>query len=85
MAGTPMTWLAKGADWLKLVGVLAELQPMDLAHLVSQVRAKRRKTPLPEANGDFYGMGDLLTPEEQDIRLRVREVMQREIAPIVNE
>jgi glutaryl-CoA dehydrogenase len=85
MAGSPMSWLAKGADLLKLVGVMADLEPIDLAHLVGQVRAKRHRAPLPEANGDFYAVGDLLTLEEQDIRQRVREVMQRDVAPIVNE
>jgi glutaryl-CoA dehydrogenase len=77
--------LAREIDVVKLVGILAELQPADLAHLASQVRAKHRKTPLPEAHGDFYELGQLLPPDELAIKLRVREAMAREVAPIVND
>jgi glutaryl-CoA dehydrogenase len=80
--------IAKRVDLAKLVAIFAELEPEDLAHLASQVRAKharQRGAPLPEAHGDFYGFGDLLPPEELAIKLRVREFMRREIAPIVNQ
>ena len=77
--------LAKRVDLVKLIGILVELEPDDLAHLGSQVRSKHRKTPLPEAHGDFYGLGEVLTPEELEIKLRVRAFMRREIAPIVND
>ena len=72
--------LARRVDLAKLVGIFAELEPEDLAHLASQVRAKHRKTPLPEAHGDFYSLGEQLAPEELAIKLRVREFVQREIA-----
>jgi glutaryl-CoA dehydrogenase len=77
--------LAKRVDLPKLIGVFSELEPEDLAHLASQVRARHRKEPLPAAHGDFYGIGELLSPEELEIKLRVREFMRREIAPIVND
>jgi glutaryl-CoA dehydrogenase len=77
--------LAKRVDLGKLIGVLAELEPEDLAHLASQVRAKHGKTPLPEARGDFYDLGELLPPEDLEIKQRVRAFMRREIAPIVND
>ncbi len=71
-----------------MIGVFAELEPEDLAHLASLVRARTAKKngrTLPEAHGDFYGFGDKLPPEELAIKLRVREFMRREIAPIANE
>jgi glutaryl-CoA dehydrogenase len=77
--------LAKRVDLAKLVGILAELEPEDLAHLASQVRAKHGKKPLPAPNGDFYGFGEKLTADELAIKLRVREYMRSEIAPIVND
>jgi glutaryl-CoA dehydrogenase len=77
--------LAKRVDLGKLIGVLAELEPEDLTHLASQVRAKHGKTPLPEARGDFYDLGELLPPEDLEIKQRVRAFMRREIAPIVND
>jgi glutaryl-CoA dehydrogenase len=77
--------IAKHVDLAKLVGIFAELEPEDLAHLASQVRARHSKTPLPAANGDFYGFGEQLTADEKAIKLRVREYMRSEIAPIVND
>jgi glutaryl-CoA dehydrogenase len=77
--------IAKHVDLAKLVGIFAELEPEDLAHLASQVRARHSKAPLPAANGDFYGFGEQLTADEQAIKLRVREYMRSEIAPIVND
>lgn len=49
------------------------------------MRAKHRKTPLPEAHGDFYAFGEQLRPEEREIKLQVRDFMRHEIAPIVND
>ncbi len=77
--------LARRVDLAKLVAIFAELEPEDLAHLASQVRAKHHKGPLPAAHGDFYGFGEMLPPEELAIKLRVREFVQREIAPLVND
>ncbi|HEY5146707.1 MAG TPA: acyl-CoA dehydrogenase family protein [Polyangiaceae bacterium] len=77
--------LAKHVDLAKLIGIFSELEPEDLAHLASQVRARHHKKALPEAHGDFYGLGELLSPEELEIKLRVRDFMRREIAPIVND
>jgi glutaryl-CoA dehydrogenase len=77
--------LARHVDLAKLIGIFSELEPEDLAHLASQVRARHRKKALPEAHGDFYGLGELLSPEEIEIKLRVRDFMRREIAPIVND
>jgi glutaryl-CoA dehydrogenase len=77
--------IAKRVDLPKLIGIFAELEPEDLAHLASQVRARHSKKVLPEPHGDFYGLGELLTPDELAIKLRVRDFMRREIAPIVND
>ncbi len=77
--------LAKHVDLAKLIGIFSELEPEDLAHLASQVRARHHKKALPEAHGDFYGLGELLSPEELAIKLRVRDFMRREIAPVVND
>src|SRR5258708_33020867 len=34
---------------------------------------------------DFYNMDELLTPEEREIRTRVRTFMQIEVEPIIND
>ncbi|XXG77189.1 hypothetical protein AAC387_Pa08g1386 [Persea americana] len=39
----------------------------------------------PPAASDYYQLDDLLTPEEQAIRRKVREVMEKEVAPVMTE
>lgn len=39
---------------------------------------------LPSAS-DYYQLDDLLTPEEQAIRRKVRKVMEKEVAPVMTE
>ncbi|KAB2630514.1 acyl-coenzyme A oxidase 4 [Pyrus ussuriensis x Pyrus communis] len=39
----------------------------------------------PPCTSDYYQIDDLLTPEEQAIRLRVRECMEKDVAPIMAE
>jgi len=40
---------------------------------------------LPEANGDFYAIAGTLPPEDNEIRLRVREFVEREVQPIIGD
>ncbi|KAI8553652.1 hypothetical protein RHMOL_Rhmol05G0033100 [Rhododendron molle] len=37
----------------------------------------------PPCTSDYYELDDLLTPEEQGLRMKVRECMEKEIAPIM--
>ncbi|KAI7742106.1 hypothetical protein M8C21_023418, partial [Ambrosia artemisiifolia] len=37
----------------------------------------------PPCTSDYYQFADLLTPEEQALRLRVRECVERDVAPIM--
>ena len=39
----------------------------------------------PPINGDFYGITNLLAPEERSIVKRVREFMESEVAPIIED
>lgn len=41
--------------------------------------------PLPEADGDFYQLARTLPDDENQIRLRVRAFMEKEVQPIINE
>ena len=43
------------------------------------------KKPLPVADGDFYQLSRTLSPEDNDLRLKVREFMEREVQPIIND
>ncbi|KAH0911924.1 hypothetical protein HID58_035245 [Brassica napus] len=39
----------------------------------------------PTCTSDYYHFSELLTPEEQAVRKRVREFMEKEVAPIMTE
>ena len=40
---------------------------------------------LPPADGDFYSIAETLSKEDNDIRLRVRDFMEQEVQPIIND
>ncbi|KAK9159098.1 hypothetical protein Scep_005672 [Stephania cephalantha] len=39
----------------------------------------------PPSASDYYHYNDLLTPEEQDLRRKVRAIMEKEVAPVMTE
>ena len=41
--------------------------------------------PLPAADGDFYMLARTLSAEDNDLRLKVREFMEQEVQPIIND
>ena len=40
---------------------------------------------LPEPNGDFYMLARTLSKEDNDLRLKVRAFMEREVQPVIND
>lgn len=40
---------------------------------------------LPQANGDFYAIGSTLSEEDQALLRRVRDFLEAEVAPVINE
>src|SRR6201986_4301300 len=40
-------------------------------------------TPLPVADGDFYLIAQTLSAEDNALRLKVRDFMEREVQPII--
>ena len=40
---------------------------------------------LPQPDGDFYGIRDVLSQEDQEILRRVRSFMEQNVAPIIND
>jgi glutaryl-CoA dehydrogenase len=77
--------LARRVELAKLLKTIGSLDADDVNRLLSAAHAKHKHRPLPAPNGDFYDVASVLGPEEQTIRLRVREFMQREVAPLAND
>lgn len=72
------------ADAMKTLGKLDDRQ---LAGLMKMLKTKRKKgqADLPPIDGDFYNLDLKLTPEQREIQMKVRNFMEDEIRPLVNE
>lgn len=72
------------ADAMKSLG---ELDDRQLAGLMKMLKTKRRKGQhdLPPIDGDFYNLDLKLTEQQREIQMKVRNFMEDEIRPLVNE
>ena len=80
-----VTKLSRKVDLNQLMGIVSKMSEEDLAKMLKfmQAGSGKKKVP-PVVNGDFYELASTLNPEEQEIRLKVREFMETEIKPIAN-
>src|SRR5688500_18583492 len=76
--------LAEKVDLNKMVGLVSSMKEEDLQKLMKFMEGGKKKHEFPEIDGDFYDLHQLLKPEERAIQLQVREFMNKEIRPIVN-
>lgn len=69
---------------MKALGTLDERQ---LAGLMKMLKTKRRKgqSDLPPIDGDFYNLDLKLTEEQRELQLKVRNFMEDEVRPLVND
>ncbi|HSH64957.1 MAG TPA: acyl-CoA dehydrogenase family protein, partial [Bacteroidia bacterium] len=67
---------------LKTVGTMDDHQLQGVVKMLS-VNKKGVKQPIIE--GDFYHLSETLSEEERSMQLRVRNFMENEIKPIINE
>lgn len=72
------------ADAMKTLGKLDDRQ---LTGLMKMLKTKRKKGQhdLPPIDGDFYNLDLKLTEKQREIQLKVRNFMEDEIKPLVNE
>jgi glutaryl-CoA dehydrogenase len=76
--------LAEKVDLNKMVGLVSSMKEDDLQKLLKYLEGGKKKHEFPEIDTDFYDLHQLLTKEERDTQIKVREFMQKEIKPIVN-
>jgi glutaryl-CoA dehydrogenase len=76
--------LAEKVDLNKMVGLVSGMKEEDLQKLVKYLEGGKKKHDFPEIDTDFYDLHQLLSSEERAIQLQVRDFMQKEIKPIVN-
>lgn len=76
--------LSRKVDLPRVMESFAKLDDKQLAGLMKMVEGGGRKRELPPINGDFYDVSARLSDEDRALQMRVRNFMESEIAPIVN-
>jgi len=77
--------LSQKVDLKKVMEGFSKLDDKQLKMLMKMMDGgERKKKELPEINGDFYELHLRLNDEDKALQLRVREFMEKEIKPIVN-
>ncbi len=77
--------ISKKVDLQKLMEGFSKLDDTQLKGLQKMMESGGKpKKALPEINGDFYELSLRLNEEDRAVQLKVREFMEKEVAPIVN-
>lgn len=77
--------LSRKVDLGAAMKQLSRMDEKQLQGLMKMLNSSERKKELPEINPDFYELSDKLTPEQRALQLKVRNFMETEVAPIVND
>lgn len=74
-------------DLSEAMQTLGKLDDRQLKGLMRMLKTKNRKGQhdLPPIDGDFYNLDLKLTEEQRELQLKVRNFMEDEIRPLVNE
>ena len=77
--------LASKIDLGEVVHNVSKLDDKQLAQLMKMLSASNHKEkPLPPIEGDFYHLGHVLSKEERQLQLKVRDFMETEVKPLAN-
>ncbi len=77
--------LSRKVDLGAAMKQLSRMDEKQLQGLMKMLNSSGRKKELPEINPDFYELSDKLSPEQRALQLKVRNFMETEVAPIVND
>lgn len=79
------TALFRKIDIVEAFNNVGKMNNAELYQLMKLLKGGDKQKPLPPIDGDFYDLASLLTDEEREIQLKVRDFMEREVKPIANE
>lgn len=77
--------LFRKIDIVEAFNNVAKMNNAELYQLMKLLKGGDKQKPLPPIDGDFYDLASLLTDEEREIQLKVRDFMEREVKLIANE
>ncbi|MBX3241506.1 MAG: acyl-CoA dehydrogenase family protein [Chitinophagaceae bacterium] len=77
--------ISKKVNIPKVMNAFSKLDDNQVKQLMRMLEgANKPKKELPPINGDFYELRLRLREEDRSIQLKVRDFMEKEVAPIVN-
>lgn len=77
--------LSKKVDLGEVIGAVSKMDEKQLQMAMKMLTAgSRPKKASPPIDADFYSIEEKLSPEHQALKMKVREFLEREIKPIVN-
>ena len=77
--------ISQKVDLSKLMNQFSKLDDNQIKGLTKMLDSSEKKKELPPINGDFYELHMKLTDEQRAIQLKVREFMEKEAKPLVND
>lgn len=77
--------LSKKVDLVQVVKNLNSMDENQLNGLMKMLNQKPKNKELPPIDGDFYDVSHTLTSDQRELQLKVRQFMETEIKPIVND
>ena len=77
--------LAEKVDLNELIGMVSSMDEGQLAMMMKMAKRGKKTGELPAVDGDFYDLASTLTQEQRDFQVKVREFMESEVEPIINE
>ncbi|MDR2228631.1 MAG: acyl-CoA dehydrogenase family protein [Flavobacteriaceae bacterium] len=76
--------ISQKVDIPKLMDNFSKLDDKQINGLMKMMDQDRPKKELPPVDGDFYDIYHTLTPEQREVQLKVRDFMEKEVKPLVN-
>ena len=77
--------LSAKIDLSQVLQTVSKMDDKQLQGLMKTLSHTEKKKELPPIEGDFYHLSKTLSEEDRATQLKVREFMEREVKPIVNE
>jgi len=77
--------LSEKVDLSEIVNSVSQMDETQLKGLSKMLSSQHKTKELPPIDADFYKMDLKLSPEDRLLQLKVRDFMEKEIQPLVNE
>ncbi len=77
--------ISQKVDLAKVMDGFSKLDDQQLAGLMKMMGGSKKEKTLPPVNGDFYEVHRRLSEEDRALQLKVREFMEKEVKPLVND